>query len=61
MSDREPTVIRESSSGWAVATVLLIVVIAGGSILYASGYLGDRDINIDVSLPKVQALEPVTK
>jgi hypothetical protein len=62
MSDREPTVInRDSGGGWAVAAILLIVVIAGAFILYASGYLGDRDVNIDVSLPKVQALEPVTK
>ena len=59
MRDREPTVInRDSGGGWAVAAILLIVVIAGG---YASGYLGDRDVNIDVSLPKVEGLEPVTK
>jgi hypothetical protein len=61
MSDREPTVIGDNGSGWTVAAILLIVVIVGGFILYASGYLGDRDVNIDVSLPKVEALEPVTK
>jgi hypothetical protein len=62
MRDREPTVIHTSggSGGWAVAILLLVVIIAGGLILFEGGYLGTRNIDIDVSLPKVE-LHPVTK
>ena len=63
MDDREPTVIHTSSGngGWAAAAILLVVVVAGGLILFESRYLGNRDVDINVSLPKVDALEPVTK
>lgn len=62
MSDREPTVIhtREGSGGWAVVVLLLVAIITGGLILFEGGYLGSRNIDIDVSLPKVD-LHPVTK
>ncbi|WP_117195972.1 hypothetical protein [Rhizobium terrae] len=62
MSDREPTVIHTGGSGgWAVAVILLITIIAGGFLLFEGGYLGGRDVNIDVSLPKVEAPPPTTK
>ncbi|MBW6425904.1 hypothetical protein KX729_31460 [Rhizobium sp. XQZ8] len=62
MSDREPTVIHTGGggSGWTVAVLLLVAIIAGGLILFEGGYLGTRNIDIDVSLPKVD-LHPVTK
>ncbi|MGK9052224.1 hypothetical protein QTA58_05235 [Neorhizobium sp. CSC1952] len=62
MSDREPTVIDTGGSGgWAVAAILLIVIIAGGLILFEGGYLGTRNVDIDVSLPKVEAPQPITR
>lgn len=63
MSDREPTVIHTGggSGGWAVAVILLIVVIAGGLFLFEGGYLGNRDVDIDMTLPRVEAPAPVTK
>jgi len=61
MSDREPTVIDTGGSGgWAVAAILLIII-AGGLILFEGGYLGTRNVDIDVSLPKVEAPQPITR
>ncbi|CDZ67724.1 Hypothetical protein NGAL_HAMBI2605_60050 [Neorhizobium galegae bv. orientalis] len=61
MRDREPTVIHTGGGGWAVAAILLIVVVAGGLFLLESGYLGNRDIGIAVTLPKIELPAPVTK
>lgn len=63
MSDRKPTAINThgGSDGWTVAAILLIVIIAGGLILFEGGYLGGRNVDIDVSLPKVEVPQPVTK
>ena len=60
MSDREPTVITTGSSGsggWAVAVILLIVLFGLGLYLFGGGLFseGARDVNVDVSLPKVEA------
>ncbi len=49
---------RDSSGGWAVAVIVLILIIAGGFLLYEGGYLGGRSASIDVSLPKVEAPAP---
>ncbi|MEN3150929.1 hypothetical protein ABCW43_26840 [Neorhizobium sp. IRAMC:178] len=62
MSDREPTVIHTGGSGgWAVAAALLIAAIAGGLFLIEGGYLGNRDVGINVTLPKIEAPAPVTR
>jgi hypothetical protein len=61
MRDREPTVIHRGGSGGAVAVILLIVVIAGGLFLFESGYIGNRDIGIAVTLPKIEPPAPVTR
>ena len=58
MSDREPTVINTGSSGsggWAVAVILLIVLFGLGLYLFGGGLLSEGDVNVDVSLPKVEA------
>ncbi|MCF6371337.1 hypothetical protein [Rhizobium halophilum] len=60
MTDREPTVINTGSSdsgGWAVAVILLIVLFGLGLYLFGGGLFGDgsRDVDVDVSLPKVEA------
>ncbi|UIK08704.1 hypothetical protein [Neorhizobium galegae] len=60
MRDREPTVIHTGGGGWAVAAILLIMVVAG-LFLFESGYLGNRDIGIDVTLPKIEPPAPVTR
>ncbi|CDN51199.1 hypothetical protein [Neorhizobium galegae] len=62
MSDREPTIIRTGGSGgWAVAVILLAVVIAGGFFLFEAGYLGNHDVDIGVTLPKIEPPAPVTR
>ncbi|CDN57384.1 Hypothetical protein RG1141_PA05490 (plasmid) [Neorhizobium galegae bv. officinalis bv. officinalis str. HAMBI 1141] len=62
MSDREPIVIRTSGSGgWAVAVILLVAVIAGGFFLFEAGYLGNHDVDIGVTLPKIEPPAPVTR
>ncbi|CDZ49352.1 hypothetical protein [Neorhizobium galegae] len=62
MSDREPTIIdMGGSGGWAVAVILLVVVIAGGFFLFEAGYLGNHDVDIGVTLPKIEPLAPVTR
>jgi hypothetical protein len=58
MADREPTIINTGSSGnggWAVAVILLIALFAVGFYLFGGALVGDRDIDVDVSLPKVEA------
>ncbi|MGE0844956.1 MAG: hypothetical protein AB7L41_01720 [Flavobacteriaceae bacterium] len=51
--------VYRSASGnnalWLIAGMLIAVVIGGG-ILYANGWLGDRDadINVNIDLPKVR-------
>uniref|UniRef100_UPI003101044D hypothetical protein n=1 Tax=Neorhizobium sp. EC2-8 TaxID=3129230 RepID=UPI003101044D len=60
MRDREPTVIH-TGGGWAVAIVLVIVAIAAGLFLFEGGYLGNRNVGINVTLPKIEAPAPVTK
>lgn len=63
MDDREPTTThtRGGSGGWAAAVILLVVAIAGGIFLFESGYLGTRNLEISVLLPRIEAPEPVTK
>ncbi|MBP2561978.1 hypothetical protein J2T08_001958 [Neorhizobium galegae] len=61
MSDREPTVIHTGGSGGWAAVVLLIAAIAGGLFLFEGGYLGNRDVGINVTLPKIEAPAPVTR
>ncbi|MDR6820254.1 hypothetical protein J2X76_005451 [Neorhizobium sp. 2083] len=62
MSEREPTGIRSGGrGGWAVAIVLLVVAITGGLLLFEGGYLGNRTVGINVTLPKIEAPAPVTK
>ncbi|WP_037086737.1 hypothetical protein [Neorhizobium vignae] len=61
MRDREPTVIHTGGGGWAVAAILPIAVVACGLFLFESGYLSNRDIGIDVTLPKVEPVAPVTR
>lgn len=61
MREREQTIVEAGESGgWAVAIILLVVAIAGGLVLFEGGYFGNRDVNINVSLPKVDAPAPVT-
>jgi hypothetical protein len=60
MPDEEPASREDNSGGWSIAVVILILIIAGGFLLYEGGYLGGRDSSIDVSLPKVEAPAPKT-
>ncbi|CAN7614334.1 hypothetical protein [Neorhizobium sp. LjRoot104] len=62
MGDREPTGIHTGGSGgWAVAVILLIAAITGGLFLFEGGYLGNRDIGIKLTLPKIEVPAPVTR
>ncbi len=56
MRNEEPKAVQaDRSGGWALAVIILILIIASGFLLYEGGYLGGRNSSIDVSLPKVEA------
>jgi hypothetical protein len=58
MTDRDPTIINTGSNGsggWAVAVILLLAIIGIGLFLFGDGLTGGSDVDVHVSIPKVEA------